>query len=231
MGSEDLFKKRKGKRKQRRENIRKMAPYRYLIVCEGKKTEPNYFEGIRKQIDAKFKDKIDVRDNKIELDIEGTGRNTQSLVEYALKAQSLSGNIYGHVWVVFDRDDYSDEQFNNAIIEARHNGLKVAWSNEALEIWFLLHFEYLDAAIHRHQYIDKLDEYFRKNNVNKGKYEKNLSNIFEILSQIGSVEDAIRRSKQLLEFHANQGNITDCCKNPCNTVFVLVEELLEYIED
>lgn len=230
MGTDDLFKKRKGIKKKRKESTRQLIPYRYLIVCEGKKTEPNYFTGIKRKIDTIFKDKVDVRNSKIDLDIQGTGRNSENLVNYALKIKSLSGIPYGHVWVVFDRDDYSDEQFNNAIIKATDNGIKVAWSNEAIELWFLLHFEYLDAAIHRHQYIDKLNEYFRLHNVNGGKYEKNLPDIFDILCQAGSVQDAIHRSRKLYEFHCDQGNDTHCCKNPCNTVFSLVEELIEYIE-
>ena len=73
MGTDDLFKKRKGRKNKRKENLRQMAPYRYLIVCEGGKTEPNYFEGIKKQVDKRFVDKLDI---KIEIDIEGTGKNT-----------------------------------------------------------------------------------------------------------------------------------------------------------
>ncbi|MBZ4647442.1 MAG: RloB protein, partial [Clostridia bacterium] len=52
MGSDDLFKKRKGAKKKRKESIRERAPYRYLIVCEGGKTEPNYFEGIKRKVEA-----------------------------------------------------------------------------------------------------------------------------------------------------------------------------------
>ena len=29
---------------------KKQAPANYLIVCEGKKTEPNYFNGLKKEI-------------------------------------------------------------------------------------------------------------------------------------------------------------------------------------
>ena len=28
---------------------KRLAPANYLIVCEGKKTEPNYFNGLRKK--------------------------------------------------------------------------------------------------------------------------------------------------------------------------------------
>ncbi|KJS87014.1 MAG: hypothetical protein JM58_05755 [Peptococcaceae bacterium BICA1-8] len=229
MGTDDLFKKRKGRKLKRKENIRQMAPYRYLIVCEGKKTEPNYFEGIKQRIEIKYKDKIDVR-KKIELEIEGTGRNTQDLVNYTLEIRSLSKNIYGNVWVVFDKDDFSEEQFNNAINRANENDIRVAWSNEAIELWFFLHFEYLDAAINRHQYIDKLNDYFSKYKINNGKYNKSLPEIFDILFKIGNVQKAIERSIKLRSSHCELGNITNCSKNPCTTVDELVKELFEYID-
>ena len=44
MGSDDLFKKRRAERNKRKENIRKQKSSNWLIVCEGKETEPNYFE-------------------------------------------------------------------------------------------------------------------------------------------------------------------------------------------
>ena len=43
----------------------------FLIVCEGEKTEPNYFRS------------FPVNKNLIRLDIKGEGKNTKSLVEKA----------------------------------------------------------------------------------------------------------------------------------------------------
>lgn len=43
---------RKSKLKSKR-----LAPANYLIVCEGKQTEPNYFNGLRKKINEKIKTK------------------------------------------------------------------------------------------------------------------------------------------------------------------------------
>ncbi len=44
MGNDDLFKRRKKERIKRKENIRKLNPSKWLIICEGEKTEPNYFK-------------------------------------------------------------------------------------------------------------------------------------------------------------------------------------------
>ncbi|NLI58944.1 MAG: RloB domain-containing protein [Clostridium sp.] len=229
MGSDDLFKKRKGAKKKRKESIRERAPYRYLIVCEGGKTEPNYFEGIKRKVEAKYRDKIDVK-NKIELEIKGTGRNTEDLVDYTIKLRSLSEIPYGHTWVVFDKDDFTDEQFNNAIRKAQNSDIDVAWSNESIELWFVLHFEYLHSAIRRYQYIEKLNEHFTAKSINNGKYHKNLNNIFDILCKNGNIKEAIRRSEKLRKYYEEQGVTSEANMNPCTNVDRLVEELLQYFE-
>ena len=62
---------------------KKLAPANYLIVCEGKQTEPNYFEGLKKKINEKYNNKVDII--KPEIKIRGTGRNTVDLVNYTEK--------------------------------------------------------------------------------------------------------------------------------------------------
>jgi hypothetical protein len=61
---------------------------------------------------------------------------------------------------VFDKDDFND--FNEAFQPASRIGFYVAWTNEASELWYLLHFVYLDAAISRAGYITKLENEIRK---------------------------------------------------------------------
>ena len=56
----------------RLENTRKLR--RFLIVCEGEKTEPNYFR--------KFPKNPEVYDS---IDIRGTGYNTVSLINEAIR--------------------------------------------------------------------------------------------------------------------------------------------------
>lgn len=59
---------------------KKQAPANYLIVCEGKKTEPSYFRGLKKKINEKYGNKVDVLIPDIE--VKGTGMNTTSIVKY-----------------------------------------------------------------------------------------------------------------------------------------------------
>lgn len=61
MGSDDLFKKRKTKLKDRKSGIREPKPNSFLIICEGEKTEPNYFSGIADYINTRYEKSIDVQ--------------------------------------------------------------------------------------------------------------------------------------------------------------------------
>ncbi|MDF2520571.1 MAG: RloB protein [Clostridia bacterium] len=230
MGSqrEEYFKKRKGQKKKRDEENQELAPYRYLIVCEGKKTEPYYFEGIKKRIELKYANKVTI-EQKIELEIEGTGRNTNDLVNYVGFLVSRSTLPYGHIWVIFDKDDFTDDQFNSAIQQASSHGYQVGWSNEAIELWFLLHFEYLVTGIGREQYYEKLTEHFKKNKIANGKYEKNMKEIFDILEQYGSTRQAIDRGIKLQEMHKENCNSNSQAKmKPATTVHELVAQLITY---
>lgn len=234
MGSDDLFKKRRGNKKRRIENVRELAPYRYLIVCEGEKTEPNYFEGIKRRINSKYSGAVKVERKRIELDIVGTGRNTNDLVKYTKfieeveKLENQGAIPYGHIWVIFDKDDFTDDQFNSAIEQAISKGYNVGWSNESIELWFVLHFQLLNTCVGRQQYCSILEENFKKHNINNGRYKKNIENIFELLCQYGTIDDAIVRSKQLLEEHEDRGITSPARKNLATMIFSLVEELKEY---
>lgn len=227
MGSDDIFKKKKGKKKKRKIESIELAPYRYLLVCEGEKTEPLYFESFKKLVNKKYKDTIKV--NRYTIDILGTGRNTEDLVKYteeAIQRELNQGSLpYGNVWVIFDKDDFSKAQFNNAIYKSKNNGYNVAWSNECIELWFILHFEYLNTAITRTQYIEKLNEYFEV--LGLGKYQKNMTNIYEIITSNGNVNAAIANAKKLEK--ANEDR-EPADKMPCTTVYKLVKELNDILK-
>ena len=54
--------------------------------------------------------------------------------------------------MVFDKDDFPAKDFNQAIRFAEKNGFRVAYSNQAFEYWFLLHYKLYKGSIHRNQY-------------------------------------------------------------------------------
>lgn len=199
---------------------KKLAPPNYLIICEGKETEPNYFNGLKQKINEKFGDRINVIPA---IKVKGTGLNTESLVKYTKQYINKSPKVYGQVWVVFDKDDYTDKQFNNAILLNEYNS---AWSNPNFEVWLLSHFRKVKNSISKNNTLKELQKEFEM--ANMGKYCKNDKEIFNKITACNRLNKAIENCKEMYEC------FKDICdnssKNPCSTVFMLVEELSEYLK-
>lgn len=176
-------------------NLRK----RFLIVCEGEKTEPNYFRGFR------------VAGRTV--DIRGVGYNTDSLVREAIRL--MKQDEYDYVWCVFDRDSFPAQHFNAAFDLARTHNIQIAYSNEAFELWYLLHYDYHQSSIPRTDYIKILSTRLGK------RYEKNSGSIFDALES--KVQTAIRNAQRFLTNYDPANPEKD---NPSTTVHQLVIELL-----
>lgn len=174
----------------------------FLIVCEGEKTEPLYFKGFKLG----------------SVEVRGLGKNTKTLVEDAIRLKE-AGDPYDQYWCVFDRDSFPANQFNGALQKAASAGFEVAYSNEAFEIWYLLHFDYIESALSRRQYPGKLEERLGR------AYRKNDPDMFETLR--GRLPQAIRNAEKLLARYPNHNPEKD---NPCTTVHRLVEALNEELE-
>ena len=199
----------------------------YLIVCEGEKTEPNYFESLKASLPKGVLELTSI-------DIDGTGRNTMSIIQEAVKLQKRYEDKYlrtiDRVWAVFDRDSFPASNFNNAINKGENSKPKIncAWTNEAFELWYLLHFNYYNTAIHRDQY-QKLIEKEINNASGRTdfKYEKNSTTMFELLNKYGCQEKAIQNSEKLEALYHDRSYANH---NPCTKVHILIKELIELTE-
>ncbi len=187
----------------------------FLIVCEGEKTEPNYFKSFPQKA------------GKIIYDIqfEGGGISTLKVVEKAIEIRDNSKQKYDRVWAVFDRDSFKASSFDNAIKKAEANNILCAWSNEAFELWYLLHFHNRITAMNRTQYKSAIEASVNAIILNKKKpfeYKKNDKNMFSLLNKIGNQANAIKWAKALEEESDNQKYST---QNPSTQVYKLVLEL------
>ena len=200
--------------KKRKENVREKL-VRFLIVCEGTKTEPHYFEALIKNNISTVR----------EVTIEGEGRGTVTLVakahEIRQKLERKNAMAFDRVWVVFDKDDFGD--FNEAIGKANKLGFQSAWTNEAFELWYFLHFEFLDTGISRSAYIEKIEGAFRNRMGNRDfVYQKGNPDIYRLLQKYGR-EDLAKRYAERLRARYTDANYT--AHKPCTMVDKLVEEL------
>lgn len=191
----------------------KIEKERILIVCEGKNTEPSYFNLFRL--------------TSATIRAVGDGTNTISLVQEARRLAEKED--YDQVWCVFDKDDFPNENFNNAIYMAQGFDFKVAYSNQAFEYWLILHFEdHQGGAMNRKDYCEKLNLYLSAFNV---KYDCNgkmiTQEIFDILTSTAPNEKtyqqiAIERAKRNMK---NFDNANPALEESSTLVFKLVEEL------
>lgn len=215
MGSDDLFRRRKARREaEHRRTIASRAPYeRVLIVCEGAKTEPEYFAWLRNTLRLN-------RANVVIAD-KRQGLDPLSLVRYAIEAHKKEPD-FDHVYCVFDKDKHSSyDAALNKIKAVRLAGgarLYAISSIPCFEFWLLLHFTYTtrqyDAPLNASNcelVVQDLRKYivgYEKGSIDFGRYLNDKTEI------------AIKNAKQLEAFHETSG--TD---NPSTKVYVLVEYL------
>ncbi|MBE1554150.1 RloB family protein [Sporosarcina limicola] len=140
-----------GKKKKREKRL--PEPSSFLIATEGKSTEVNYFKGFKDEINARFKNSI----QSYEIEIKGIGKETLRVIEDIEEYSRKLPILYENIWAVFDKDDFPQDDFDNAINKAGEMGMEVAWSNQCFELWYLLHFSYSQSALHRDDISEKLD--------------------------------------------------------------------------
>jgi hypothetical protein len=186
----------------------------FLIYCEGENTEPEYFKSFPVTTETK-------------VEAIGLGMSRKALVERVIKLiATIEKDEDRQIWVVFDRDiryenqEQDNQDFNNAIYLANKNDINCAYSNDCFELWFLLHYNYLESELHRKEIYSKLSEKLGYNYEKAGKDKKSAKNLYnEFLAKIST---AIKNAKRL---HTEQSEKDYHLQNPCTTVYQLVEEL------
>ena len=128
--------------------------------------------------------------------------------------------------MVFDKDDFPLDNFDNTIFAVKDNSKwHAVWSNQCIEIWFLLHFNYRDTDMDRNQCMSDLNSIFLQQF--GCEYKKNMPNICGLLKNFTSI--AIRNAKKLYCENNSAGDVSPHEMVPCTTVYELVEELQKYI--
>ncbi len=147
MGSEDLFRKRKarGAEALQRTSQERARNKRYLIVCEGTKTEPHYLRELL--------DDLHIRPQTVRV-APNNGPSPDRVVARALELyddDASTGDAYDQVYCVFDRDCHTT--FDAAVqrtkdLAAVGKPFAAITSTPCFEVWLLLHFRYSDQPFH-----------------------------------------------------------------------------------
>lgn len=217
MGTDDLFRKRQAKSvKKLDRNQSKRAPYeKVLIVCEGKKSEPNYFNSLRDHY----------RLNTANVEVCGSmcGSNPMRIVSHAkerYEEDAAAGNAFDRVYCVFDKDTHAD--YEKAVAKIRDMKPEKTYfaitSVPCFEYWLLLHFTFTTRPYSPLPGNSACNQVFTELKKHIPKYEKGSKAMFPLLiNQLTVAKDRAARAMK-----SAKKNGTD---NPSTDVHQLVDFL------
>ncbi len=184
-----------------------------LIVCEGEKTEPIYFNALKKRL----------RLVMVDVEIIGEGAAPINVVNRAISLRedrkiiankSLTKTEYEIIYCVFDVDIH--ETLAQAIDKAKGNKIEAILSNPCFEYWYILHFRKTSAPFSSSQ--DAKSALRRKHPA----YNESDTTIFDVVYP--KTDDAIKHSREVLrEQHNDAEDLSDC--NPSTHVHKIVAYL------
>ncbi|OGB33112.1 MAG: hypothetical protein A3F78_12280 [Burkholderiales bacterium RIFCSPLOWO2_12_FULL_61_40] len=167
MGRDNQAKDRQLRRKETKEARRASYP-RILIVTEGSKTEPLYLEEIRAAYQLHSAN-VEVQSGQLGTAPIQVMRYAQQLFEKGELHKGIRPKSFDQVYAVFDRDDH-DSYFNALSLAQSLDGklrnddrqavsFKAIASIPSFELWLLLHYEDIQAPIHRDEVMDRLKQH------------------------------------------------------------------------
>ncbi|MEZ5509902.1 MAG: RloB family protein [Gammaproteobacteria bacterium] len=213
MGTDNLFHKRREKKLTdlKRHAAKRETYAKILIVCEGEKTEPNYFTGARDHY----------RLNTANVEICGEcGSDPRSVVTYAkqrYREERDAGDPFNKVYCVFDKDSHAGySPALNELASAAPKGTFIAINSiPCFEYWLLLHFTYTTKPYNALPDKSTGDQVLQDLKVYMPDYEKGQQDVFAALrDQLDYAKANAERSLK-----AAKANGTD---NPSTRVHELV---------
>jgi hypothetical protein len=171
-------------------------------VCEGSKSEPNYFKDIRAA------NRLQTANVEVQPSRFGTGpiqvvQYARSLFESGDRYKQIQPRAFEQIYAVFDRDDHQT-YFDALTLAEELDGklrndnkqpvrFKAITSVPCFELWLLLHYEDVQAVIHRDEVMQRLKGYLSG-------YEKGMSSGFALTRERLAI--ATLRAQTLSEKHS-----------------------------
>jgi len=190
---------------------RTLARHKLLvIVCEGEKTERNYFIRYKK------------RGCGLQIETPNTKyTDPVNLVKFAksqIKKYDLDLKSGDDIWCIFDCNGNTNTNILRACKNAGKS-IKIGMSNPSFEMWYFLHFAYYEYPLNNHDLMNRL-----KRNIPE--YRKN-GDYFDLL--LSGRETAIQNAKKLKNLHeSNEINLFSTESNPSTYVYKIVEDILKF---
>jgi RloB-like protein len=182
-----------------------------LIVCEGAKSEPNYFNRLRNV--------YRLSSANVRITPAG-GSDPMSIVSFAEDELARAG--YDRAYCVFDRDGHANyPQAIQKISQSqlgRANRLVAVPSIPCFEVWVLLHFIYSTSPFTAVGTVSACDSVVREVRKYIPNYAKGFLTLFETIE--ANIDQAITHARRLEAYNTASGST-----NPATHIHVLVDYL------
>ena len=185
-----------------------------LIVCEGKETERNYFDGLKREDAVRQRFAVTVK--------RGKGGSPLAVADRAIKLKKQAGNKYDEVWCVMDVESSNNmTALKKASARLERKKIRLCLSNPTFEVWLLAHFEKTATAFPNcDAVISRLNWHWQQHFGEK--YDKADRNIYSRLAPL--TNNAIQNARRVLQtHHASRPCVLDC--NSSTEVHLLVSRL------
>jgi len=181
-----------------------------LIVCEGKETERNYFDRLKRDEPTRRHFAITVK--------RGKGGSRQRIAQFAVDRKNDIDADYDQVWCVMDVENpQALDEMQEALDLLKAESISPALSNPAFEVWILAHFEKTGAAfLTCDAVVTRLNKHWQQNFF--ADYDKADGRIYQRLAS--STDQAISNAKWVREQHHTNDCIIHC--NSATDVYRLV---------
>ncbi len=193
--------------KKRKDRGRTFNP-KIIIICEGEKTEIEYlnsFKEGKKNIEI-----IPIYTGCT--DIKNMLRNARS----EKRSHRLLLNGTDQLWIAFDLDDKNPTDIDNCYLSAEKENIKFAFSNPNIEIWFLLHYNFIQGSLTKEDTKQKWKELTESESTTKDDYS--------ILKD--KISQATRNAEKLEKYHRDSNNkIFHSESNPITFMYHLIKEI------
>ena len=200
-----------------RRGSRRDPKVRFILFCEGRNTEPEYFSAIKKKWTGALVAVESRRGVGVPITI------AQQAVDFAISSGLARNsrrrkNLFeekDQVWAVFDRDEH--ERYEEAVLLCEANDIGVARSNPCFEVWLILHEQDYDRPDDRHQVQNELQRL-------RPEYEQGGAKLPNCKEMVDRVKDAEERGEALRRRREDE---RDPHGRPSTTVGKLTKEIRE----
>ena len=199
-----MRKKRSFKRQEATRPQRKT----FYLFCEGKNTEPHYFEALKQ----KYKQYVDLR-------IKGAIGVPMTITKEIIKEKEKKkiDNIEDQYWAVFDCDEHPC--YERAKKECHDRNIPFAYSDPCFELWHILHFQEYDKSCKRHD-VQKLAETLIEG------YERKTGKTTDFYPLLDKLEEAEERAEKQRQNRETEGRTNG---SPSTSIYELTRAIKKAI--